>query len=243
MADKEKTLAKIRAALGRQGQAAPPDPLPPFTSSASMSENIVDRFCAELEKVSGRLARARSSDDVKNYIDKMLPRNALVKAAVSDGVMLSRAGIREWLAGRGARVLPTLAEFASADSTCEGEEASLMERYKRELIDADLGVTSADYAIADTGTLVLVSGGEQHRMISLVPPAHVCLLDEERIVANLTDLMKRVREESYSKASPPQAMTFITGPSRTADIELSLTLGVHGPRELHVLLCAPRALP
>ena len=146
-----------------------------------------------------------------------------------------------------------------------GPAADLIEQYKASLFEADIGITTADYAIADTGTLVLLSkkvpnpdetrrtpneneeaegqhgpraDGEQHRLISLVPPIHICLLDRSRIVANLTDLLTVVHRDAYMSGGPPLAMTFISGPSRTADIELTLTRGVHGPREVHVLLVA-----
>lgn len=237
MASKEETLTRIRAALGRDGSTTAPEILPPFSSTISgpSDESGIERFCAELERVSGRVTRIGSVDEIKAYIANLLPDDAPIVAAVSDGATVREAGIREWLAGRGAAIVPTLGEFSSA-RTEEDKETSFMESYKRALIEASIGVTAADFAIADTGTLVLVSGGEQHRLISLVPPIHVCLLGQSRIVANLTELIAKVREEFYTKDLPPQAMTFITGPSRTADIELSLTLGVHGPRELHVLI-------
>jgi L-lactate utilization protein LutC len=154
--------------------------------------------------------------------------------------------LSEWLTTRGAKVVAPLKEFASSGEAGLGWKATdraadgraLIEAYKRALMSADIGLTTADYAIADTGTLVLVSGSEQHRLVSLVPPVHVCLIDSGRIVARLPDLLARAAER-FRSAIPPQAMTFITGPSRTADIELSLTLGVHGPRELHVLLYQP----
>jgi L-lactate dehydrogenase complex protein LldG len=76
--------------------------------------------------------------------------------------------------------------------------------------------------------------------MSLVPPVHVCLLEEDLIVASLPDLLALAGQKYYSSKSAPLATTFITGPSRTADIELSLTLGVHGPRELHTLLIGGR---
>jgi L-lactate utilization protein LutC len=148
----------------------------------------------------------------------------------------------------------------SAGHGANGSTTGLMESYKLSLFDASVGITTADYAIADTGTLVLLSSkstndtgssksqindagtsgpradGEQHRLISLVPPVHVCLLDRKRIVANLTELLTVVHRDYYSKGGAPLAMTFISGPSRTADIELTLTRGVHGPRQVHVLL-------
>ena len=82
--------------------------------------------------------------------------------------------------------------------------------------------------------LALISGGERHRLISLVPPVHVCILDPRRILPSLADLLA-----AYGPQGLPRALTFITGPSRTADIELTITVGIHGPRALHVVLYQP----
>jgi L-lactate dehydrogenase complex protein LldG len=161
--------------------------------------------------------------------------NAAATVAVSDAPVLAETGLRDHLESKDVGVVPTLKEFASNMAAESRGGDDLVESYKNALMRAAVGVTSADYAIADTGTLVLITGGEQHRLISLVPPVHVCLLAADRILRTLADLIK-VANVKYSSGVPPRAMTFITGPSRTADIELSLTLGVHGPRELHVLL-------
>jgi L-lactate dehydrogenase complex protein LldG len=234
MADKDEMLARIRSALGRAQSSAMPQALGPFSARPAIkSDDLAGQFMAELEKVAGRACRVSSTEQVKSYLAELLT-DATATVAVSDSAVVRRAGLREWLEGRGATVLPTLAEYASSESM--DTKSSTVARYKKALLRAAVGVTSADYAIADTGTLVIVSGGEQHRMISLVPPVHVCLLGSNRIVGNIADLIERVHEEYYLNDPPAAAVTFITGPSRTADIELSLTLGVHGPRELHVLL-------
>jgi L-lactate dehydrogenase complex protein LldG len=87
------------------------------------------------------------------------------------------------------------------------------------------------------GTLVLVSGVEQRRLISLTPPVHIRVRDPARITAGAPDMMSMLREQFYSgDTGKPQATTFITGPSRTADIEHIVTLGVRGPRVGHILL-------
>jgi L-lactate dehydrogenase complex protein LldG len=98
---------------------------------------------------------------------------------------------------------------------------------------ADCGITSADYGVAETGTLVLLACPGQGRAVSLLPPLHVAVLKATDIEQELSALFDRVREE---RGSLPSALTFITGPSRTADIELVLTVGVHGPKELHLVL-------
>ncbi len=100
------------------------------------------------------------------------------------------------------------------------------------LSDVKVGVTQADYALADTGTLVVFSEAGEGRTLSLLPPVHVAVLEESRILASLDELMER--EPRFPERS--SAMIFITGPSRTADIERTLTVGVHGPGELHVVV-------
>jgi L-lactate dehydrogenase complex protein LldG len=106
------------------------------------------------------------------------------------------------------------------------------------LSDVQIGITQADYALADTGTLVVFSEAGEGRTLSLLPPVHIAVLEESRILAGLDELMER--EPTFPERS--SAMIFITGPSRTADIERTLTVGVHGPGELHVVvLCGTLA--
>lgn len=102
----------------------------------------------------------------------------------------------------------------------------------KDLFKVDVGITKAQAGIAETGTLVLDSAVEQNRLISLVPPVHIAILDASRIYATLGETLAML--QSGDEVSP--AITFITGPSRTADIELTLTVGVHGPQELYVII-------
>ena len=102
----------------------------------------------------------------------------------------------------------------------------------KDLFNFDVGITTAQAAIAETGTLVLDSSVERNRLLSLVPPVHVALLDASRIYPTLGETLAML--QSGDEISP--AITFITGPSRTADIELTLAIGVHGPQELYVII-------
>jgi L-lactate dehydrogenase complex protein LldG len=99
----------------------------------------------------------------------------------------------------------------------------------------DVGISTAQAAIAETGTLVLDSARERHRLVSLVPPVHIAIVDASTIRATLGETLTML--QSGKELSP--AVTFITGPSRTADIELTLTIGVHGPQELYVIINQP----
>jgi len=94
---------------------------------------------------------------------------------------------------------------------------------------ADAGITTADFAIAETGTLVLTTSRGRPRAASLVPPRHIAVVSQDRIVGTLFDLFPRF-------GSLPSALTFITGPSRTADIELTPVRGVHGPVAVTVFI-------
>ena len=106
------------------------------------------------------------------------------------------------------------------------------------IFDIDVGVTTAQAAIAETGTLVLDSSRERNRLVSLVPPVHIAIVDASSIFQTLGEALAFIHQEG--NISP--AVTFITGPSRTADIELTLAIGVHGPQELYVIVNEEHAL-
>jgi len=102
---------------------------------------------------------------------------------------------------------------------------------------ADLGVTGVDLAIAETGSLLLVSDAGRPRSTSLLPPCHVALFDRTALVESLAQVgvFLEAWHEGPVSGARGGVITIITGPSRTADIELTLTRGVHGPKEVHAI--------
>jgi L-lactate dehydrogenase complex protein LldG len=111
-----------------------------------------------------------------------------------------------------------------------------LEMQSRPAKDQDLvGVTGAFCAIAETGTLMLLSGAETPATTSLLPETHVAVIDPRRIVATMEDAWDLLRKEFKQT---PRAVNFISGPSRTADIEQTVTLGAHGPYRV-LLILAP----
>jgi L-lactate utilization protein LutC len=102
---------------------------------------------------------------------------------------------------------------------------------KHDIFGFDVGISTAQAAIAETGTLVLDSSCERHRLVSLVPPVHIAIVNASSIVETLSEALALLHKKEISPA-----ITFITGPSRTADIELTLAIGVHGPQELYVIV-------
>ena len=97
-----------------------------------------------------------------------------------------------------------------------------------------VSVTGAFAGIAETGTLVFVSDRTTPTTLNFLPETHIAVLARDRLVAHLEDVWALLRAERAG--GPPRTVNFITGPSRTGDIELQLELGAHGPRRLHVLL-------
>jgi L-lactate dehydrogenase complex protein LldG len=104
--------------------------------------------------------------------------------------------------------------------------------------DIALGFTRAQYGLADTGTLVIDSASEDLRLATMLSQVHVAVLNPAKIKPDLQSMEEDLNQRMVS---PPSYMAFITGASRTADIERVLTIGVHGPVELHILLTGEAA--
>jgi len=100
----------------------------------------------------------------------------------------------------------------------------------------DVGITKAEYGIAETGSIVDVSYTDEHRLLSSFSRVHIAVLERSSILAKLSMLSPKIEELLRADARPKPAITFIGGPSRTSDIELKSVLGVHGPHEVHVVL-------
>jgi L-lactate dehydrogenase complex protein LldG len=100
-----------------------------------------------------------------------------------------------------------------------------------ELYDFDCSVTDVHAAVAETGSLVMRASPEHGRALSLVPPIHIAILEPRNFVPDLVDLFQKLTAEGTGTAT-----TIITGPSKTADIEMSLVVGVHGPGVVQIYL-------
>lgn len=120
-------------------------------------------------------------------------------------------------------------ELAGLDWAAAGIDVAV-----REARDTDpVGITGAFCAIAETGTLMTLSGRDTPATVSLLPETHVAVVRKSRIVRGMEEAWQLMRDEL---GAPPRAVNFISGPSRTADIEQTVTLGAHGPYRVHVVL-------
>jgi L-lactate dehydrogenase complex protein LldG len=123
--------------------------------------------------------------------------------------------------------LPGLAEILSEHGIeiSSGRDASVK-----------VGLTGADAALAATGSLVLLTGKGKPRLVSLLPPVHIAVITRQQIIPDLESLMTEFREKKPDVFQQNSSIMIISGPSRTADIAMQLILGMHGPRELHIII-------
>jgi L-lactate dehydrogenase complex protein LldG len=158
------------------------------------------------------------------------------KCTIVGNELAAERAIQEIIVSHGARhiALSDSHVVQSLSSSISGDIRVLKNATSAELFNCDLGITSAQYAIAETGTLILESERERNRLASLVPTVHICVLNARDIRQTMVEVLQQV--QTGGRESLSRAITFITGPSRTSDIELTLAIGVHGPRELHVII-------
>lgn len=102
---------------------------------------------------------------------------------------------------------------------------------------ADVGITFSDYTLAESGTVVLMNGGGKGQSVSLLPTYYIALIPLSTIVPRMSQVSKKIHEEAQAGNRVPSCINFISGPSNSADIELNLVVGVHGPvRACYILI-------
>ncbi|HZM90594.1 MAG TPA: lactate utilization protein [Blastocatellia bacterium] len=234
MTAREQILGEVKRALRGEGKPEPArGETVPIASShledvvSRIRENcdrrreeLIEQFEAESRRIGIHFHRAADSDSVFQYIEQLSSAREAKRIIAWETEVITDLGLQGRFEERGVEFLnETAPEFI------------------RKAEAADIGVSGVDYGVADTGTLVLLARKGQARSISLLPPVHVALIKPEQIVSGLSDLFPLLRAEAHAEGRDlSSAITLITGPSRTADIELTLVVGVHGPQQLHVLL-------
>nr|VFJ87140.1 MAG: L-lactate dehydrogenase complex protein LldG [Candidatus Kentron sp. LFY]VFJ90262.1 MAG: L-lactate dehydrogenase complex protein LldG [Candidatus Kentron sp. LFY] len=201
--DRDASSQSIRDALQRRLSS------PPVAVRPTMPEkDIVQRFVTKLEAVAGKVVRVPDIDAVPSAILQHLDRHRLPYRLV-----------------------------ATRDPVLEDipwpKTEKIILHYRAAIRTDRASLTGAFSAVAETGTLVLVSGKETPTTLNFLPEDHIVVLFEDRIVPYLEDVWKKIRA---TFTTPPRAINLITGPSRTADIQQTMQLGAHGPRRLTVIL-------
>lgn len=214
-------LAAIRASLKRG----------PITGALRTA--LEERLAAPQPGVVPARGRVGAQDRVRLFIAEAERVNATVERL--DGWEAVPAAV---LARLDAQDLPAVVKVAP-DPTLEGVPWGKLPRLlvaRGRAVDGDRASVCAAFAgIAETGTLMLLSGPDSPTTLNFLPELHIVALAAERIVGTYEDAFVRLRA-SRGAAAMPRVVNWITGPSRTADIEQTLLLGAHGPRQLHILV-------
>lgn len=219
MADRAEFLETISHRIGRYQPTKAPDVAWTLAGESLKKEPIQDlptRFLEELEALDGHGKRVASYAEAGDYILSLAEKKNAELLIRWDGEELERLGVDEPLneAGVEVAIWRDLEDFREVAGR------------------ADIGLSSAEWAIAETGSLVLEGGPGKGRTVTLLPPTYVAVVPVERMLATMPEAIEKYAE----KGEVPANLCFHTGPSRSGDIEQSLTIGMHGPGDVHVIL-------
>lgn len=220
MTSKNEFLSRIAEKLGRERITQPParpvKGAPDFWKEFVLNgEEKVERFAREVEQLGGKAYIHETMDQLLQGLEKLL-------ADLNPPSILTWGGnqLAEW----------KLDEILTKWKVVKWERESFLQDASKSTV----GITSADYAIADTGTLVLCTNEDKARAASLLPTVHIALVRSGQIKTRMGEVLEEFADYKADRA--PSSIHFISGPSRSADIENDLSIGVHGPAALYVFI-------
>jgi L-lactate dehydrogenase complex protein LldG len=224
-----KLIARVRTALERPVESAPPHQgaggmAPPHAEAARRAE-LASGFAREFAAVRGEFIGIHAPEEIPAKVVELARSLNALAVAVGAGVTLDFEPIGRALEAARMAVVRTNAKKRD-------DAPPLRER----IAQADLGVVEADAAIASTGTLAVVGTPASPASLTLTPPANLIIFHADRVHADLAAAIAALGPEPFVKSR----VAMITGPSRTADIEKMIVLGVHGPRRLFAIAAWPR---
>ena len=209
-------LDKVRRSLGRSATPtsvpAPPKIDEPIARLVHSDIGLAELFIQQASAMK-MIATPISVDDLLSTMAAFLREHKCQRVMLSDTPLLTRLGAVEFLKEQGFDARPW-------------SEITPDEAY-----DFDAGVTDVDYAVAETGTLVIRHTPAHGRLLSLVPFVHVAVVEPKQILPDLIDLF-----EALNRDGTGSGVTMISGPSKTADIEMNTVTGVHGPNVVKAFL-------
>jgi L-lactate dehydrogenase complex protein LldG len=212
--ERARFLERVRGGLS--GVEAPPLPSDlPITPASDDGRPPHQRFSEELREVGG-VVEPVSRADLAGAVAAAAEATDARTAVIGPDVGPFAEKVIEGLRRSGVEVL----------------EPDGPEKWREACARADLGVTGALLGVASSGSILTAAGSASSRLASLLPPAHLAILPSERLVAGFEELFAALGDRLVRASSA----VLISGPSRTADIEMVLVRGVHGPRHVHVLL-------
>ena len=245
-------LQRIRAALGRatalasgRAESARFPPLAPETIMPPIPD-LLAKFEEELGKVGGDSHGASSGEELEGAIRAILNACGATEVVLSRNPLLGELDLAARLNDLYDRklVVSAYGRGPAAPGGNRDPNETAEAAFRERCFSAGAGITGVDFALAESGSLVLTSATEGSQLASLAPPVHIALYRRRQLVAYLEQVLEALplgRDPGDLGAG--RAVVFVTGPSRTADIEQILVRGVHGPREVHAILVEDACLP
>jgi L-lactate dehydrogenase complex protein LldG len=236
MSPREAFLQRVRQAVaeGNRAGAAPKLPEHSGVGYQGAGPDPVQRFCEELAAAGGKGYVAAHREAVVHTIQRILQAHNARNILLSRGGLIDQMGLPLKLRELGleVRTLDAVQPPLSPYGSEVGGEG------RADFFTAEVGITNVHRLIAETGTVVMASKPDEPRSASLLPPVHIALADRSQLLPDLFDLFDLFSPmATRTQILPPSCLTLITGPSKTGDIELKLVTGVHGPGEVHVIMC------
>jgi L-lactate utilization protein LutC len=224
VSNRDSFIARVRQAAeqGRQYRVHLQE-LPADVGYVGVGEDLVQRFVEEVTAVGGQAFVVDSVESARSQLLELLSETKVTSAVCWRHEVLDRIGLGSLLSEMNVQAL----EYEVLAALPEDER-------RARLLKVDVGVTSCEAAIAETGSLMMCSGPGRERLASLIAPVHIAIVERRQIVPDLIDAFQLLTTNAL-----PSNVTFITGPSKTGDIELQLTTGVHGPGVWQVIVIDP----
>ncbi len=227
MTARDRILARIRNAASHAVEA-PVSVSADSSASVSAEADLVLRFRKEAEDQGVTVQEAAGPEEAAHALDGLLDRLGVETLVCWTDPILEHPAVARVLRKRGLEAVEPPAAGPEGHGDRDARKAAVAR--------ADAGVTTADLALADTGTLVLCSAPGRSRSASLLPPVHIALVSASHILPDLPSLLARLPGNAAEALQRESGVILVTGTSKTADIELSLVRGVHGPGEVHVIV-------
>ncbi len=198
---------------------------------AARADELLARLQDSAAQAGWKVARKKSPSEAAAYIAG-LARDLEARLVLrSAHPVLDRLRLDASLTGAGIRLEAMALKTAPGKSGRGDERRALRQQAAR----ADMGVTGVDFAIAETGSCVIIARKGVSRLVSLLPPVHVAVVERGQVLPSLDELFTLRRRDSLHD-DQGSYLNILTGPSRSADIEYTLVTGVHGPGEVHLVL-------
>jgi len=211
------------------------------------ARELIEQFMAEARMAGATVYEAKSTDEANDYILKLAQEHQAKRVVKTKSALAKDLGLRDYLAKAGLEVTETdlgdwLAQLAGEKALNPAEAQAILPTARRALrqsyIAADIGISEAELAIAETGTVVMLCNEGNSRLVSVLPLIHVTLLKSEGIVPTLDAAVARLKSLARDKSDGrwPSYITYLTGRNTTGDIPGALMARAQGPAEEHIVL-------